>query len=1496
MTAWILPVIMTVTHCTGGNRLTGKNGKNGSERSGAILIIGAGIAGMEAALNCAEAGFKVYLADRKPNIGGNMAQLDKIFPTNDCSMCVMAPKLVEVGKNPNIELLMNSEVFRLEGGPGHFRATLRTRPRRVLPEKCTSCTSCSTVCPLEVGNVYNEEMSLRSAAFINFPQAIPSTYMIDRQLSPCIYTCPINLNARDYIGLIAEGKFFEALDLVRDKLPFPGIIGRICAHPCENACLRGKQVDQPIAICALKRFLADYEIGRREPLLPEIAPKKDRKTAVIGAGPAGLTCAVELRKAGYRVTIFDANEQPGGMLYAGIPAYRLPPDVLAREFSIAERMGVELSMNTRVGVHLPLGSILDSFDSTFIASGAHGRRKLGIPNEDAQGVVSALDFLKDVKTDKNISIGKRVFVIGGGNVAMDTAITARRLGAPDVHIVALEKWDDMPAHRWEIDQAIEEDIVFHNAWGPLTILASDGHVTGMELARCTQVFNSEGIFDPVYDTSNTVIFDMDTLILVIYETIDTTYLSASPTIERHEDGRVKVDPVSLATTHKGVFAGGNAVTGPRSAIDAIAQGKRAAESMIRYLEGRDLLEGRLAEDDKILDDVPFHVEQKARASIPRTAIADRKGFVETVGRLDEKSAVEEAKRCLSCRRCLGCGICEEFCKPEAINFSEGPAERVLDVGSIIIACGFDEFDATAMKELGYHSFDNVLSSVDYERVLSATGPTGAQVMRPSDGRIPRKIAFIQCVGSRNNENPYCSSICCMFAMEEAIISKEHHRDIEPTIFYMDVRTFGKGYDEHFERARSEYGVRYIRSAISRVYEDPDTKDLDITYTGADGAVVTETFDLVVLAVGLRPSKQLGGLSRVINVASNDYGFVDTGPLTPLVTSRQGIYVCGGSAAPRDISETVIEGSAAACTAASSLADMRWRDITVLSAPDERDIAGQKPRIGVFICNCGVNIGGIIDVPAVKDYAAGLPGVVFADQYLFTCSQDTQERIKNIIHELDLNRVIVASCSTRTHEPIFRSLIRDAGLNKYLFEMANIRDQCSWVHMHDRTNATEKAKDLVRMAVANAHHIEPLVEKTLPVEKSALVIGGGIAGMTAALSIADQGFTVHLVEKEKRLGGNVNNIFITVEGLDAQQFLHDTVRKVMDHPHIRVHTDSEVIDFEGSRGNFLTEIMTDGRPPEEISHSVTILATGASELRPNGLYLFGEDERVMTQLQLEVVLNDGTLAEVGTCVMIQCVGSRNDQRQYCSRVCCLTALKNAMAMKKKWPKAEIVIMFRDMMSYGFSEKYYKTARRMGIRFIRFSQNNGPAVEKKNDGLYVRCFDTALGETTGVLADRLVLSSAMIPNTTADIAGIFKLPRTRDGFFHEAHMKLKPIDFAADGFYMAGTCHAPKNISETITQALGAAGRALTTLAKDAITVDAMVARVNSDACAACLTCVRTCPFGVPMIDEDGSAVIDASKCKGCGTCAAECPAKAIDLMHSRDVQIIAKVRAAMSRKA
>ncbi len=1458
---------------------------------GKVLVIGGGIGGMEASLNLVEAGFKVYLADRKPNIGGNMAQLDKIFPTNDCSMCVMAPKLVEVGKNPNIELLMNSEVFAIEGEAGNFTVTLRTRPRRVLHERCTSCGLCGINCPLEVGDVYNENLSLRGAAFINFPQAIPSTYMIDRQLSPCIFTCPINLNARDYIALIAEGRFLDALDLIREKLPFPGIIGRICAHPCEEMCLRGKEVDQPIAICALKRFVADYELGKRQIPIPEIKQEKNSRVAVIGGGPAGVTCAIELRKEGYRVTIFEAYDRLGGMLYLGVPAYRLPRDVLEREMSIVEKMGIEVRFNTRVGRDISLDSIFDNFDATFIGSGAHGRRRLGIENEDAQGVLDALSFLRGINLGRPENMGKRVIVLGGGNVAMDAALTAKRCGAEEVIIVALEKWEDMPAHRWEIGQAIEEDIRIYNSWGPHRIYAEGGVFTGIELKRCIRVFNEKGEFEPLFDSTITRYFQGDNLILVIYETIDTAYLKDYREIERLQDGRIKVDRVTLETTKKGVFAGGNAATGPKTAIDAISQGKRAAESIKRFLEGQDMRAGRLAEDDKILDEPPFPVQKKPRVNIPRRPVNERSGFAEINLCLSQSSAVEEARRCLSCRRCLGCGICQEVCRPEAIEYSQVPVETKVNVGSIIISTGYDEFDPRQLKEYGYGRCRNVLTSIEYERVLSATGPTESKVLRPSDGKIPRKIAFIQCVGSRNKLNEYCSSVCCMYATEEAIISREHQHDIESTIFYMDIRTFGKGYEHLYEQARSKYGVRYIKSLVSRVIEDPDTQDLEITFVDESGNLKSEWFELVILSVGLRPSKQLKQLAETLGVKLNSYGFIETDPKKPLATLKDGIYLCGACGSPKDITETVIDGSGAACEASRPLKEARWGDMDIKTQPPERDVANEVPRIGVFICNCGVNIGGIVDVPAVKTYAETLPGVVIAHENLFTCSQDTQEKIKKTIEEYNLNRVVVASCSTRTHEPLFRSLIRDAGLNKYLFEMANIRDQCSWVHMNERDGATEKAKTLVRMAVANAAQIEPLIEKSVTVERSCLVVGGGLAGMTASLNLADQGFKVFLVEKEGVLGGNLRYIYNTLDRIDTQGFLSDMVDRVFKHPNIEVMTDSIITGHSGFKGSFETEILRcNSSLKETIRHGGVIIATGGEELKPYGLYGYGDSSIIMTQMELESAIRDNRVSHIDRCVMIQCVGSRDTARPYCSRICCLTAIKNAIKLKEMSSDSHILILYRDMMTYGFYEQYYRLARQMGIGFIRFDASRPPIVEPKGDYVHITCHDKALSEDIEIDADIVGLSCAIVPRENTDIANIFRLPRTTEGFFLEAHMKLKPIDFAYDGVYLAGLCHSPRTIKETIIQAEGAAARAITILAKDTIPVGGVVAYVDGEKCAACLTCVRVCPFSVPFINERGEAEIDINRCKGCGICAAECPARAIDIMHYRDRQIIEKTLA------
>ncbi len=623
------------------------------DKFGKVLVIGGGIGGMEASLDLWEAGFRVYLADEMPNIGGKMVQLDKTFPTNDCSTCIMAPKLVEVGRNPNIELRMNTEVVALEGEPGNFTVTLKRSPRRVMPEKCTSCSLCAPQCPLDVSANYNQGLSRRSAAFINFPQAIPSTYMIDREIAPCVHRCPVNLNARDYVGLIAEGKFLEALDLIRERLPFPGVIGRICAHPCEEECLRGRKVDQPIAICALKRFVADYETGKREMPIPEVGPDKGKKVAVIGGGPSGLECALELRKAGYGVTIYEAHDKLGGMLYVGIPAYRLPKDELAREVSIIEKMGIEVKYNTRVGKDISIQDIHASFDAVFAGPGAHGGRGLGIENEDARGVIGGIAFLRAVAKGEPMGIGKKVFVIGGGNVAVDVALTAKRLGAAEVHMVCLERWDEMPAHSWEVDQAVEEGVKVHASWGPKRIEAKAGAVKSIEFRRCTSVFDEMKRFNPRYDDTNTISYDADTVILAIGQAMDTGFLKELEGLEILRDGRLKADSVSLETTVKGVFAGGDAVTGPKMAIDAIAQGQKAAESIIRFLEGRDLKEGRRAVEDKLVEDIPPFIEKRARVAIPATPVGERSDFREVYRNLTEDNARAKAERSSNCRKCLG---------------------------------------------------------------------------------------------------------------------------------------------------------------------------------------------------------------------------------------------------------------------------------------------------------------------------------------------------------------------------------------------------------------------------------------------------------------------------------------------------------------------------------------------------------------------------------------------------------------------------------------------------------------------------------------------------------------------------------------------------------------------------------------------------------------------------------------------------------------------------
>jgi heterodisulfide reductase subunit A len=860
-------------------------------------------------------------------------------------------------------------------------------------------------------------------------------------------------------------------------------------------------------------------------------------------------------------------------------------------------------------------------------------------------------------------------------------------------------------------------------------------------------------------------------------------------------------------------------------------------------------------------------------------------------------AVVDPKSCLFLSRGKCTQDCMKACKAGAIDFDQKEETVEKRVGSIILSPGFDEFDAGRLAAYGFARFPNVVSSIQLERILSASGPYQGKLQRPSDGAHPKKIAWIQCVGSRDMSegggNPYCSSVCCMYAVKEAVIAKEHSREVEPTIFYMDIRAHGKNFDEYYERAKKEYGVRFIRSQVSRVAERPQTKNLAITYVDADRRLQEEEFDLVVLSVGLTPSAGARELAQRLGLELNADGFCQTGEFTPLATSRPGIYVCGAFQGPKDIPETVAQSSAAAASVSALLASARGTLTRKKEYPPEMDVDGQEPRIGVFVCHCGVNIGGVVKVAEVKEFAKSLPGVVFAEETLYACSQDNQEQLKKAITEHRLNRVVVASCSPRTHEPLFQQTLGETGLNKYLFEMANIRDQCSWVHMQQPEEATGKSKELVQMAVAKARLLKPLQEPQVEVIQKGLVIGGGLAGMRAALAMARQGFECMIVEKEAELGGNLRHIHYTLEGNDPQRLLRETVREVSEHPSIRVLTRAELKGLSGYVGNFKSILEADGKE-QEFEHGVIVVATGGKERTPDE-YLYGKDPRVVTQRELEEKIA-GRWEEVGACrrvVMIQCVGSRTRERPNCSRICCSVAVKNALKIKEKNPGIAVTVLYRDMRTYGLTERFYTQARDRGVTFIRYDLEAPPAVRAGDGALQVQVMDRVLGEEVTLPADLLVLSSAIVPYENEGLAKMLKVPLTADGFFLEAHMKLRPVDFATDGIFLAGLAHFPKTLGESIAQADAAAARAAAVIAKGHVAVLPTISQVDPERCIGCGLCEQNCAFSAIRLVETEKgrrAETIAASCKGCGVCSAGCPQKAVTIQHFSDDQLSAQIEA------
>ena len=879
-----------------------------------------------------------------------------------------------------------------------------------------------------------------------------------------------------------------------------------------------------------------------------------------------------------------------------------------------------------------------------------------------------------------------------------------------------------------------------------------------------------------------------------------------------------------------------------------------------------------------------------------------------MGLVKRKSAYVEYAQAVPLKYCIDgntciyiqkgkCGACKKLCPTGAVDFDQEDRIETLKVGSVVLAPGFTPFDPSKFDNYQYANLPNVITSMEFERILSASGPTMGHITRQSkDKREPKKIAWFQCVGSRDMnkcDNSHCSSVCCMYAIKEAVIAKEHQgEDLDCAIFFMDMRTHGKEFERFYENAREKQGVRFIRSKVHSVTPVGDTDDLEIRYVTDEGELKTEIFDLIVLSVGLQISPEVVDLAKRLEIDMTPGNFCQTQTFSPVETSRKGVFVCGAFQGPKDIPQAVIDSSAAATAAGEVLTQARNSRTSAPEIIPEINVANERPRIGVFVCRCGINIAGVVDVPGTAEYAATLPYVEYATDNLYSCSQDTQETISKIIKEKKLNRVVIAACTPKTHEPLFQETLINAGLNKYLFEMANIRNQDSWVHKNNPELATKKARDLVRMAVHKVALLEPLKEAELEVNQAAMVVGGGISGMAAARSLARQGYETHIIEKNSQLGGQALNLYRTAKGENIQNELSNLVDEIGKNEKIHVHLDTEVSNVEGFVGNFETTLSSNGNQ-ENLEHGVAIMATGASPLKPDE-YGYDQDARIITALELDrkFIEADPSLNDLSTAVFIQCVGSREPDRMYCSRVCCTHTVDNALALKRKNPEMNVFVLYRDLRTYGERELIYKEAREAGVFFIRYTLESKPQVTIENGKLLVKVSDHILGRPLEIETDLLTLATAIIPNRNDRLANFFKVSMNNDGFLVERHAKLGPSEFATDGVFLCGLAHYPKPIDESIAQGQAAASRAVTLLARETIFTSGVIAETAPAMCSQCGVCVSVCPYSAPSFAEDGPwagrARINPVLCKGCGLCVASCRSGAIHLKGFDNDQIFSQI--------